>query len=237
VFTSYDGGSPQIWTMSSDGSNRRQITVDGLNSFPRPTKDGRTIFFISNRQGRTGIWRMDRSGGAQRLIAEASEPWDLVLSPDERQLFFTAPSADRTDSTWIVSTDGGQPSLLMKGLSHAVASPDGAALAGFWQARPGAPLALAVFPAAGGQPSTVFTQSLPPIHGGVWWSRDGRTLYYTSADRTNVWRQPLRGGPATALTDVGDGMINRGDLSPDGRSLLAVRVNPLRDAFLITGFR
>jgi hypothetical protein len=32
-------------------------------------------------------------------------------------------------------------------------------------------------------------------------------------------------------------MIARGNLSSDGRSLLAVRANPLRDAFLITGFR
>jgi hypothetical protein len=39
------------------------------------------------------------------------------------------------------------------------------------------------------------------------------------------------------VTGLADGMIARGDLSSDGRSLLAVRANPLRDAFLITGFR
>jgi len=66
---------------------------------------------------------------------------------------------------------------------------------------------------------------------------EGGALYYTNADRTNVWRQPLQGGPAIAVTDLSDGMINRGELSPDGRSLLALRVNPLRDAFLMTGFR
>ena len=42
---------------------------------------------------------------------------------------------------------------------------------------------------------------------------------------------------ATVVTGLADGMIGRGDLSVDGRSLLAVRANPLRDAFLITGFR
>jgi sugar lactone lactonase YvrE len=145
--------------------------------------------------------------------------------------------ADRTDSTWIVSSDGGQPSLLIKGLTHAAVSPDGRAIAGFWQDRPSAPLALAVFRTTGGPPSAVFAGGVATVHGGVWWSRDGRALYYTNADRTNIWRQPLKGGPATAVTDLADGMINRGDLSPDGRSLLAVRVNPLRDAFLITGFR
>ncbi|HEX2452908.1 MAG TPA: winged helix-turn-helix domain-containing protein [Vicinamibacterales bacterium] len=237
VFASFDDGTLQIWTMGSDGSNRHQITTDGSNFAPRATKDGRTIFFVGDRHGRTGLWRMDRTGANQRLIAEAPELWDLALSPDERQLLFTAPSADRTDSTWMVSSDGGQPSLLIRGLTHAAVSPDGRAIAGFWQDRLSAQLALAVFRTTGGPPSAVFAGGVATVHGGVWWSRDGRALYYTNADRTNVWRQPLKGGPATAVTDLADGMINRGDLSPDGRSLLAVRVNPSRDAFLITGFR
>jgi hypothetical protein len=71
----------------------------------------------------------------------------------------------------------------------------------------------------------------------VWWSPDSRALHYTNADRTNVWRQSLNGGAPTEVTGLADSMITRGDLSPDGHSLLAVRVNPIRDAFLITGFR
>jgi Tol biopolymer transport system component len=237
VFTSFDGGTAQIWTMGIDGAGRRQITTDGSNFSPRPTSDGRTIFFVANRDRRTGIWRMDRTGAAPRLIAEAPELWDLALSADERSLLFTAPSADRIDSTWTVSTDGGQPALLVKGLTHATASPNGRALAGFWQERPNAQPALAVFPTTGGQPAAVFAGSVATANGGVWWSRDGLALYYTSADRINVWRQSLKGGAATTVTGLADGMISRGDLSPDGRNLLAVRANPLRDAFLITGFR
>ena len=237
VFTSFDGGTAQIWTMGLDGSGRRQITTDGANFSPRPTADGRTIFFVANRHGRTGIWRMDRTGAAQRLVAEAPESWDLALSSDEQSLLFTSPSVDRIDSTWTVPTDGGQPSLLVKGLTHAAASPDGRALAGFWQAGPNAPLALAVFPVTGGEPQSVFAGSVSAFNGGVWWSRDGRALYHTNADRMNIWRQSLSGGAATAVTGLADAMISRGDLSRDGRSLLAVRANPLRDAFLITGFR
>jgi Tol biopolymer transport system component len=236
VFTSFDGGTAQIWTMGSDGSFRHQITTEGANFSPRPTRDGRTIFFVSKRQGRTGVWRMDRSGAAPGLIAEVPELWDLALSSDERSLFFTAPSIDRIDSTWTVSTGGGRPSLLVKGLTHAAESPDGRAMAGFWQRRPDAPLALGVFPPAGGEPISVFGGSVAAVNGGVWWSRDGRALYYTSADRVNVWRQSLKGGVATTVTGLADGMISRGDVSPDGRSLLAVRANPLRDAFLVTGF-
>jgi Tol biopolymer transport system component/DNA-binding winged helix-turn-helix (wHTH) protein len=236
VFTSFDGGSAQIWTMRADGGERQQITTEGSNFSPRPTRDGRTIYFVATRQGRRGIWRMDRSGAAVELVAESPDLWDLALSPDEHQLFFTAPGADRRDSTWTVSTAGGQPALLIKGLTHGAPSPDGRAIAGFWQERPDAQPALAVFPLVGGQPSSVFAGSVATVNGGVWWSRDGRALYYTSADRVNVWRQPLTGGAPTVVTGLADGMISRGDLAPDGRSLVAVRANPLRDAFLITGF-
>ena len=155
---------------------------------------------------------MDGSGAGQRLVAEVPESWDLALSSDERSLLFTGPSVDRVDSTWTVSTDGGQPSLLVKGLTRAAESPDGRALAGFW-ARPNAPVALAVFPRAGGNPTVVFPGNVPAFGGGVWWSRDGRSLYYTNADRMNVWRQPLGGEAATAVTGLADGMIGRGDLS------------------------
>jgi Tol biopolymer transport system component/DNA-binding winged helix-turn-helix (wHTH) protein len=237
VFTSWDGGSAQIWTMGIDGANRKQITTDGWNFWPRPTKDGGTIFFVSNRDGRTGIWRMDRSGRALRLLAYAPEARDLGLSSDERSLFFTSPGSDRTDSTWVVSADGGTPAPIVKGLTRAALSPDGRSLAGLWQERPNASLVVAVFPMGGGPPTSVFPVSAPSTYGGVWWSRDARALYYTSADRQNIWRQPVAGGTPTLVTGLAEGTIGRADLSPDGRSFLAVQANPLRDAFLITGFR
>lgn len=237
VFTSYDGGTPQIWTMAADGSGRRQITTEGANFSPRPTRDGRAIYFVSTRDGRSGIWQMQRDGSAARQIATAPELWNLALSQDERQLLFTAPGPDRLDSTWTVPTSGGRPSLLVGGLTRAAVSPDGRAVAGFWQQRADAQPALAVCAMAGGQPTFVFAAVAPAMRGGVWWSRDGRALYYTSTDRVNIWRQPLAGGDPATVTDLADGMISRGDLSPDGRTLLAVRAHPMRDAFLITGFR
>ena len=193
AFTSCDGGTPQIWTMAADGSNRRQITIEGSNVSPRPTRDGRTIYFVATRQGRTGIWAMNRTGTSARQIAQAPELWDLVLSHDERQLLFTAPGPDRLDSTWVVSTDGGEPSLLVAGLTQAAVSPDGRAVAGFWKEGANAQPALAVFPMAGGGATSIFASAAVMPRGGVWWSRDGRALYYTGTDRANVWRQPLAG--------------------------------------------
>jgi len=241
VFTSLDGGVLQIWTMHADGSARRQITTEGWNLWPRPSTDGRTIYFVSDRDnvsGGSGIWRMNRDGTDPRRVANAVEARDLTLTSDGRTLLFTAPDANRIDSTWTVPVGGGTPQLLLTGLIRAAVSPDGRSIAGIWQPRADASPVLAVFPIAGGAPVKVFDGSFPGIaFGGVWWSRDGRALLHTISDRTNLWRQPIAGGAAVAVTDFADGFVTRGEPSPDGRAFLMVRGNPIRDAFLITGFR
>ena len=238
VFPSIDGGGLQLWTMALNGSARRQLTTDGWNVWPRPTRDGATIYFISTRGNRVGVWRMNRDGSAQQHIADTGAAHDLVLSADERLLLFTAPSADRVESTWAVPVEGGRPTMLVEGLVRGSASPDGRSIAGIWQPRPEVNPVLAIFPVSGGAtPLQTFDRQLASVNGGVWWSRKSDALYFTSSDRTNLWRQPISGGPATQATNFADSMINRGDVAADGRTFLAFRSNPMRDAFLITSFK
>ncbi len=145
AFSSLDGGGPQVWIMATDGTARHQLTTDGWNVWPRATRDGKTIYFISTRGGLTGLWRMNRDGSDQRHVANAPEAHDLVLSADERLLLFAAPSADRVESTWIVPVAGGDPVLRVKGLTRPAAAPDGRSIAGIWQERPDANPRLAIF--------------------------------------------------------------------------------------------
>jgi dipeptidyl aminopeptidase/acylaminoacyl peptidase len=224
--------------MKTDGSNRRQLTTGGWNVWPRATRDGQTIFFVSDRTGKPAIWRMERDGNNARLLATATEPHELTLSADQRSVFFTAVGPERLDSTFRVSVDGGAATLVAKGLVHAVASPDGKAIAGLLQeSRTVAPV-LAVLPVSGGAASKIFNVTVAMTAGGsVWWTRDGSALLYTNSDRVNVWRQPLRGGAPSAVTDFVEGAIVRADLGADDRLMLMCRGITLRDAFLISGFR
>lgn len=237
AFTSLDGGGPQIWTMAPDGTGRRQLTTDGWNVWPRPARDGNTIYFVSTRGKEVALWQMNRDGTAQRRLAAAPGAHDLALSADGQSLIFTAPSDDRTESMWTVPVTGGQPTLVVKGLTRATPSPDGRRIAGIWVPRPDANAVLAIFAAGGGAPQRVFERSPASVNGGVWWSRGGDALYFTAADRTNLWRQPMNGGQPSEVTGFADAMINRGDVAADGRTFLAYRGNPMRDAFLITAFR
>ena len=53
----------QIYTVGVNGGLPRQMTRDGTdNERPRWSPDSRQIYFISNRDGSSQIWRMDADG-------------------------------------------------------------------------------------------------------------------------------------------------------------------------------
>jgi DNA-binding winged helix-turn-helix (wHTH) protein/Tol biopolymer transport system component len=238
VFTSAAAsGMVQIWSMRADGTNRRQLTTEGWNVFPRPTRDGETIYFGSTSHGGRGLWRMRRDGTDARRLAVVPYFQDLLLTLDEQWLIYSTSSGEIA-STWKVPAGGGQPTLLVRGLSHPAVSPDGRWIAGMWQEALGVRPSLAVFPLGDATRPRTFPAALSMnTEGGVWWSGDGASVLYTSAERSNIWRQRLAGGPPEPVTDFAEGVIARGDLSPDGRTLLTTRGNLSRDAYRITGFR
>jgi Tol biopolymer transport system component len=199
------------------------------------------VFFASYRDGRSTIQRMDRDGHHARPLADVAIPSNLAATPDGRSLLFTAlHKGDR--GTFIMPAEGGTPTLVAERLERAAPSPDGKYVAGLWRATVLDAFELAVMPLHGGTPvhrfpstdTVVFTNSGV---GNLAWAPDGRSVYVTTAERTDIWRQRLDGAPLERVTNFLDGGIFGFTLSPDGRSLIVSRGPNLRDAFLITGFQ
>ena len=75
VYRSSAGGGSDIWTINSDGSDARQLTVGaqasrGLTVSP----DGRYIIFVSDRSGHFNLWRVVTThGGTRQLTAGEGE--------------------------------------------------------------------------------------------------------------------------------------------------------------------
>jgi hypothetical protein len=124
--------------------------------------------------------------------------------------------------------DGGQ----------AVISPDGKWIACSYQELTPVPvLKLAVIPAAGGAPVTVFVR---PIGAGkMHWSPDQKSIQYllTRRGATNVWEQALAGGPPRPVTDFTSGHIFDFAWSRDGKQLLLAKGEQTSDVLLISNFR
>lgn len=235
IFAGFESGDPQIWSMNADGSDRRQLTAQGWAAWPVVTRDGETIFFISSHNSRPSIWRMDADGRHAREVARLNAAWRLCLSPDERWLYFNT-YEDADDVTWRVPTEGGTPAIVARGLSWASPSPDGTKVAGIWHPSPELPIVLAVFAGDGGdgKPLHVIPGNYP-LGGGekVRWSPDGRSLFVTTTETTNLWRVPLAGGDPVRMTDFAEGAIASFSVSDDASTIVMSRGPSVRDAFLI----
>jgi len=80
---------------------------------------------------------------------------------------------------------------------------------------------------------------LPPTAGYYRWTPDGRALAYVNTidEVSNIWIQPLDGGPPKQLTDFKSEAIHHFAWSRDGKHLALVRVQGMNDVVLLTDFR
>ena len=62
-------GRCDVWTIRVDGSGLRQLTRDPANDYmPSWSREGRFVYFASNRTGRNEVWRVPASGGAEERV-------------------------------------------------------------------------------------------------------------------------------------------------------------------------
>jgi Tol biopolymer transport system component/DNA-binding winged helix-turn-helix (wHTH) protein len=236
------GGRQDIWVMDSDGKNQRQLTAESGNNFdPSASPEGRYVVFASNRSGVTKLWRMESDGANPMQLTKAGrEDFLPAVSPDGRWVAYS--SADyRKLTLWKVSIDGGEPVRLTEKASGWPAfSPDGKLIACWYADDRTHSMGLAVIPAEGGDPVKLF--NIPPTvntWAEIRWTNGGSALAYvdTRGDASNLWEQPLSGGPPHQLTNFKADRIFRFDWSKDGGQLVCSRGVQTNDVVLITEFR
>jgi Tol biopolymer transport system component/serine/threonine protein kinase len=93
-WVAFDAGSEigqmAIWVIRTDGSGLRQVTRDpGRAVVPSWSRDGRFIYFASNRTGRLEVWRVAAEGGTEEQITSEGGACP-VESPDGRTLYYQA---------------------------------------------------------------------------------------------------------------------------------------------------
>jgi serine/threonine protein kinase len=84
------------------------------------TKDGDSVFFVSNPQGKWSIFKQNlRASAAESLVSGVSPFSPLVLTPDGQSLLYDQPDSNdaSADSIQImrVPLSGGPPTLVLKG--------------------------------------------------------------------------------------------------------------------------
>ena len=239
VYTSLASGNRDLWIMNADGTGQKQLTTDPKpDDSPRVSPDGRYIVFNSERGALPSIWRMDIDGSNLKQITN-QEDYLVDITPDGSSIIFSSWRTTR-QTLWRASIDGGEAVQISNlFIPRASLSPDGKFLVCWYRdENPNSPNRLIVLPIAGGSPTRTF--DMPPTASGYpKWSPDGKTItiYDSRTGTSNLWGQPLDGGPMKQLTDFKpDGVFAR-DLSRDGKSMVMSRGTITSDVILISDFR
>ncbi|HWP55320.1 MAG TPA: DPP IV N-terminal domain-containing protein, partial [Pyrinomonadaceae bacterium] len=242
VYASSNGGNQDMWQADVSGNNARQLTGDvRSNVWPAVSPDGQYLVFSSDRSGTLHLWRADKDGGnAKQLTNGSGEDWP-TFSPDGRSVVYTATGGADRFTLWKVSIDGGQPVRLTEKLSlQSSVSPDGKQIACGYRPDTRSPWKLVLFPIDGGQPQQSFevgaTVELPMV---MRWTPDGRAVTYidTRNGVSNLWLQPVSGGPAKQLTNWTEQQIFSFAWSRDGKRIITARGSRKDDIVLIRDAR
>ncbi|MEO8055445.1 MAG: protein kinase [Acidobacteriota bacterium] len=149
------------------------------------TPDGKWLYFSSNREGRTGLFRrpLDGSGGDERVLASDADVYGDFISPDGAWLVYESPAdAGRYQLRRLaLGVDGKtQPLLAMPqaSVTHSSATPDGKFFAYASDETGRAEVYVQRFPPSGGKWQISTDGGDQPL-----WRADGRELYFLSTDR------------------------------------------------------
>ena len=108
VFHSNRSGSFQIWRANSDGSNLKQLTTTGNNTWPSVSPDSKSIVYNCRRSDTWTICRIPIDGGEVVQLAPggASRP---ELSPDGKYIAYFEPVQSALVRLAVMSSSGGPP--------------------------------------------------------------------------------------------------------------------------------
>jgi TolB protein len=225
LYVSQDSGNADIWSMNSDGSDRKQLTTDPhSDTWPVVSPDGRSVVFVSDRGGVENIWRMDLDGENQTRLTNEKARYP-IFTPDGKFIVYNSWNSGK-GTIWKMPFAGGEATQVISNSSFlATVSPDGKLLAYYSQEK------IVVVPIDGGPPIKTFDGNNNKLE----WSPDGRALtYLVNRDFVpNLWIQPLD-GEAKQLTNFTSHGISSYAWSRDGKQIAVARTSFKSDIVLIS---
>jgi Tol biopolymer transport system component/DNA-binding winged helix-turn-helix (wHTH) protein len=179
-----------IYVVDAEGRNLHAITHDDSdNNVPSWSRDGKSIYFGSDRSGSRQIWRHSLEDGSERQLTEHGGI-DPRESYDGRTIYYT--KFDEP-GIWSMPASGGSESLVVAGKpqvsywGHWAVTETGLYLLDA-DAEPRPTIEFYSFATRRITPVLSLEKSTNPWQPSLSASRDGRTLFYTQSDPQSVIR-------------------------------------------------
>lgn len=236
LYTSNAGGHSDIWSMSADGSNPAQLTMNaGNNTGPAVSADGRIVVFSSDRNGHRNIWSINIDGSSPRQLTNGNADFTPQITRDGKWLLYQSDSAGKL-RTLKQPLDGGTPQPLVDRVAtNPTISPDGkwVAMSAFDEAA--GRFEIAFMSMEGGELTKLSYQ----VGSAFAWSPDSKAVLYVD-DRngvSNLVSQTLDGHPPKQITTFTEGTIFNFAWSGDGKQLFLARGAVNSDVVLISNVK
>jgi Tol biopolymer transport system component len=231
------GDGVNVWLIDPAGARPRMLTSGPfINRDPVWMPHHNAVAFAAERNGLSGVWKLELGDGSYHLIAKAQGYVESPdCAPDGKQVAYTIWRANEA-SIWLASTEDSNrpPHLLLHNARHAVISPDGKLIA----VETGDSNVEVGWRAAVYNLSDMkLIREFPRVKTGskLKWLPDGKALSYIVTDdqgTSNLWSQPLPGGPVEKLTSFREDQIFDYAWSRDGAQLVCLRGRVSSDAYL-----
>ena len=129
AFVSDMGGTFDVWTMNSDGTNPNQVTTAAGAAYTSWSPDGQWILFDSYISGSDEIYRVHPDGSHRRALTSLPVSGQGAdWSPSGDRITFYGSNTGGTYQVWIMNADGTHRHQLTTGTTNAtnpIFSPDG----------------------------------------------------------------------------------------------------------------
>lgn len=226
-----------LLTVDRDGANHILLTPDAHNVRAiAACGDGRHIVFEFLRSTEH-VWMMEADGSNSTQLTSGNGESLPDCSPDGKWVVYQSLDKSATFTAWRVAMDGSTPVQLTRQFTYGPRiSPDGRLIV--YTGPPNDEReTMVVVESASGQ--RMYSWDIPAGIDDAHWAPDGQAVDYAIMRdaASNLWRQPLTGGPAKQITDFKSGHIFRFGWSRDGNQLLLVRGDISGDVILIRNFK
>lgn len=242
IFSSGMSGNDEIWSMSADGSEQRQLTNTAADEIaPVVSFDNNSIFFGSNRTGEMHVWRMNADGSNQTQITRKEGGKPIFVSPDGRWIYY---QHGISKTLWRASAGGEEEQMILNKEKYRFAfSPDGLQFA--YSEKQGKEKFIIIASTADGR--IIKTVKYPDSEARMpqlVWLPDGNGFAYVLTDNeyknSTLWLHYFNADgeeKPQQIAAYGDDEISHLAFSPDGKSFAVVQGDWKHDAVLLKGLK
>jgi Tol biopolymer transport system component/DNA-binding winged helix-turn-helix (wHTH) protein len=233
----------ELMSMDGDGGNPHTLARSDMHGsvLADPAVSARGDFIAVSLWANgdaANIWRMNLDGTSQKKLTTGAQDFPPAITPDGNWVVYGSVQGKRSVLMKVPSEGGPSVQLTDYYADNPAVSPDGKWIACLRIPRGDQPETLAIVPIEGGPPAKVFPLPETATHLPLNWTPDGRAVSFVNDMNgiSNIWKQPLQGGPASPVTAFTSDHIFYFRWASDGRIAVS-RGTETVDAVLIDRFR